>query len=89
MPYIKQTYRDRLEPALQNLIKELAGHNLLISGVITYLITRLILNYLGPRPTYESIAVAVGILETAKLELYRKLGAPYENSKIDENGDVY
>ncbi len=31
----------------------------------------------------------VGALECAKLELYRRMVAPYENGKIAENGDVY
>ena len=31
----------------------------------------------------------VGVLECAKLELYRRLAAPYEDLKIEDNGDVY
>ena len=31
----------------------------------------------------------IGVLECAKLELYRRVAAPYEDDKIDENGDVY
>ena len=29
------------------------------------------------------------MLECAKLELYRRVAAPYEDEKIDQNGDVY
>jgi len=32
---------------------------------------------------------AIGALECAKLELYRRVAAPYEDTKIAENGDVY
>ena len=31
----------------------------------------------------------MGALECAKLELYRRVAAPYEDVKIMENGDVY
>ena len=31
----------------------------------------------------------VGVLECAKLELYRRMAAPYEDEKIEDNGDVY
>jgi len=31
----------------------------------------------------------VGVLECAKLELYRRIAAPYEDEKIVETGDVY
>jgi hypothetical protein len=30
----------------------------------------------------------MGVLESAKLELYRRKIAPYEDDKIAENGDV-
>ncbi len=38
---------------------------------------------------YSKINSLIGVLECAKLELYRRVAAPYENDKIDENGDVY
>ena len=38
---------------------------------------------------YSKINALIGVLECAKLELYRRVAAPYENDKIDENGDVY
>jgi len=31
----------------------------------------------------------VGVLECAKMELYRRVAAPYEDKKKEENGDVY
>ncbi|MBI9085369.1 MAG: hypothetical protein JEZ11_17370 [Desulfobacterales bacterium] len=38
---------------------------------------------------YAHLNEIVGVFECAKLELYRQLSAPYEDRKIDENGDVY
>jgi len=31
----------------------------------------------------------LGSVEAAKLEIYRRLIAPYEDTKIKENGDVF
>jgi hypothetical protein len=38
---------------------------------------------------YANINEAIGVLECAKLELYRRIAAPYEDHKISETGDVY
>ena len=37
---------------------------------------------------YADINSAIGVLECAKLELYRRQAAPYEDKKIEENGEV-
>lgn len=59
-------------------------------GMLNYEITGLIVSYLrahGQR--YQTINDVVGVLECAKLELYRRVAAPYEDQKMTENGDVY
>ena len=38
---------------------------------------------------YTNINEVIGVLECAKLELYRRVAAPYEDEKIEQNGDVY
>ena len=37
----------------------------------------------------KNLNAIIGALECAKLELYRRVAAPYEDDKIIENGDVY
>ena len=37
---------------------------------------------------YADYAAFIGELEAAKLEIYRRQIAPYEDKKIKENGDV-
>ena len=44
---------------------------------------------LGSRVEYARINELIGVLECAKLELYRRIAVPYEDTKIAENGDVY
>jgi len=59
-------------------------------GELNYELTRLLTAYIETRGlTYQVINDIVGALEGAKLEFYRRIAVPYEDSKIQENGDVY
>ncbi len=81
MPYIDQEARDRLAN----------GGAPETAGELNYAITRIVDDYLvragGLR--YAHLNEAIGALECAKLELYRRLAVPYEDRKIAESGDVY
>lgn len=59
------------------------------AGELNFLITSLIDKYLKDDLSYNKINEVIGALECAKLELYRRIAAPYEDTKIMENGDVY
>jgi hypothetical protein len=59
------------------------------SGELNYAITKLVLEYYEQEGGYSSINDVLGALEGAKLEFYRRVAAPYEDTKIEENGDVY
>ena len=87
MPYIKQDERKELEPLTVLMDKT----PIKSEGQLNYLITQLVRSYLcqQPRVGYGQINGVVGVLECAKLELYRRVAEPYENIKINENGDVY
>ncbi len=59
-------------------------------GELNYLLTRIATAYLEKRgKSYQTINDIMGAFEGAKLEFYRRIAAPYENNKRDENGDVY
>lgn len=59
-------------------------------GELNYCVTRLVTRYLACNgESYLTINDCVGALECAKLELYRRVAAPYEDLKIQDNGDVY
>jgi len=59
-------------------------------GELNYKLTRELLDYLARLGhSYTRFNEVIGALECAKLELYRRLLAPYEDKKKDENGDVY
>jgi hypothetical protein len=85
MPYIKREDRERLNP----LIDLLEGQDIRNPGELNYILTMIVHRYLNQKPeSYQMYNDAVGALEGAKLELYRRHVASYENEKIKENGDV-
>lgn len=94
MPYIQEHSRQVLDPHIDALIAELglAGGTGGIGyavGELNYIFTRLIVAALGNLPKYVDYNAAIGVLESCKLELYRRAVAGYENGKADEHGDVY
>ena len=102
MPYIPKHQRAFLDPLIDALARKIAvGKNAArkgFAGFVNYAVTRLLLKLLGvtdlswrpPHGTYDydKINEAIGVLECCKLELYRRLAAPYENEKIADNGEV-
>ncbi len=80
MPYIKQDDRDRINN----------GGEPTTAGELNYLITMKIDSYLNHKGiSYTNLNEVIGVLECAKLEIYRRLVSNYEDEKIAENGDVY
>lgn len=81
MPYIDMKSRKKL----QN------GESPSNPGELNYLISDLVDNYLISKGgiRYANINEIIGVLECAKLELYRRIAAPYEDSKCIESGEVY
>jgi hypothetical protein len=80
MPYVKGNDRARLD----------AGGAPETAGELNYVITKLIRRYLRRKTmSYNSLNEVLGVLESAKLEFYRRIVAEYEDIKINQNGDVY
>jgi len=79
MPYIKKERRkDVIVSGAEN------------AGELNYEITQIINRYFVKKGlAYQTYNDIVGALEGAKLELYRRKIAPYEDLKFKENGDVY
>jgi hypothetical protein len=60
------------------------------AGELNYTITDLVDAYIEKHGlSYSAVNEVVGALECAKLELYRRIAAPYEDQKISTHGDVY
>ena len=80
MPYVKSEDRSRLD----------AGEAPVTAGELNYVVTRTVDAYLRRKGmNYANLNEAIGVLECAKLELYRRVVADYEDGKRLEHGDVY
>lgn len=85
MPYINKETRDHFSKIIS-----LDGLSIETAGDLNYLITQLIDNYIAHHGlSYRTLNTIIGAVECAKMELYRRVAAPYEDVKIKENGDVY
>jgi hypothetical protein len=59
-------------------------------GQLNFLVTEEVKRYVNRNGLdYHTINDVLGALEGAKQEFYRRVAAPYENRKAQENGDVY
>ena len=60
------------------------------SGDLNYLITKILDEYIMQQGlNYDTLNTVIGVLECAKMELYRRVAAEYEDQKRNTNGDVY
>lgn len=60
------------------------------AGELNFFLTMICLEYIQNNGmNYQKLNDVIGALEGCKLEFYRRTVAPYENSKITINGDVY
>lgn len=88
MPYVKPDYRQELAKIFEGidfyrfLPEEPGGLNYLLSILINAYVEKHGVNY-------AALNEVVGALEAAKLEFYRRIVVPYEDAKIEENGDMY
>lgn len=94
MPYITQEKRSALKQAIDALHMELVRLQLddpenNHEGNMNYVISTLIEKSYCHPVNYANINDAMGILDSASKEFYRRVAAPYEDSKIEVNGDVY
>jgi hypothetical protein len=84
MPYIFKDMRDSLDPV------GMTARQPTTEGELNFTITSLCVEYLEQKGlNYAHINEVVGVLECAKLEMYRRVASPYEDKKIKNNGDVY
>ena len=87
MPYIKRKLRKPLNELLSPLITHLKKLPIEEQdGALNYSITKILIN-LYPKK-YFHLNRSLGVLSAVQKEWYRRHIAPYEDQKIQENGDV-
>lgn len=79
MPYVKKEARQYI-----NALSRADG-----PGELNFELTSIVIDYIGDVRAYTKYNEVIGVLECMKLELYRRMVAPYEDRKCAENGDVY
>lgn len=88
MPYIDKHHRLIFDKFVDYIVA-LIPQDDYRAGTLNYVITTLILKVLGSSPRYKDYNEAVGVLESVKLEMYRRKVSVYEDKKASEAGDVF
>lgn len=85
MPYLKKQDKNKFNKIITQVKKQPPQ----TAGEINYLVTEIIHLYLASKGlNYQHINDIVGALDGAKVEFQRRIVGPYEDLKIQENGDV-
>lgn len=96
MPYINEEEREELDFAIDIMVDNILNNKTSLNnpndfsnflGRINYCFSRVIMGVMRTI-SYKNIAMATGVLENIKQEMYRRVASKYENSKIVENGDI-
>ena len=85
MPYIPKHRRIKLDISYMDGAEIPAN-----AGELNYVFTEVIRDYLLLKgDSYQVFNDIVGALEGCKAEFQRRIVNPYEDKKMEENGDVY
>jgi hypothetical protein len=84
MPYIKRERRGVFDDHLRACAAQIGNEGEL--NYCIYRLSALVLERIGE--SYANLAMCSSAMEHAKLEWYRRKVAPYEETKIHDNGDI-
>ncbi len=82
MPYIKQSERPRCDL----VIEQMQESDIKANGDLNYILFKYCKENI--QPSYNNYKNYIGELQETVAEIRRRLLAPYEDAKIEENGDV-
>lgn len=91
MPYIEQEERKHYDDEVDEIVDKITLH----PGHLNYVLTRIVNGYLSKykgvdgRTRYTHYNEVTGVLQCMIQEIYRRLVGPYEDEKINENGDCF
>lgn len=90
MPYIKQEDRKKFDSLIEDVVDALTDHGFANHkpGELNYFVSRVITEIFRKNPSYTLGNSIDGTLGCIEKEFYRRILAPYEDSKIKENGDI-
>jgi hypothetical protein len=84
MPYIKAERRKVFDAHLEPCAREIETEGEL--NYCIYKLSALLVERIGE--SYDKLSMCSSAMEHAKMEWYRRRVTPYENKKIEENGDI-
>lgn len=87
MPYIKQTDRSEFDTEIYNLFLKIKEKNA-SCGDLNYILSKIVWTVFEEKPSYTNANMLMGMLQGVQQEFYRRKVAPYEDQKIQENGDI-
>lgn len=91
MPYIKQEQRDAVDRQIEALVeamKNAPDYENSKKGILNYIYTKINIGFMDGKVRYGKVNDICGAMLCSILELYRRLGVPYEMIKTEENGDL-
>ena len=83
MPYIKPEARTCFDDEINEIVRVLEE-----PGELCYVVYKLLNDLTKEDKNFKKMSRLISEVECAKLEFYRRIVAPYEDSKIKENGDI-
>ena len=83
MPYVEQVIRPDLDPIVELMAKK----GIKADGDLNYILYAYCIRHV--KKSYNSIKNYRGELREVADEIKRRVLDPYENEKIEENGDVF
>jgi hypothetical protein len=91
-PYILPSSRPPIDEAVDHLVEVIRSQNSdgAWMGDAAYAISRLLpgLTLKFGEPRYWHMVALMGIMETVKIELFKRIASPFELERMKHNGDV-
>ena len=89
MPYVAPSVRSRYDYLLNKIIDVLAeGEEESLAGEMNYCFSKIAWGLFEKRRKYVRINTINGVFTSAQQEFARRKVAPYEDEKIQANGDI-
>ena len=88
MPYINREDRAKYQTILNELASLIPQDRMQRPGHINYIVSLLIEKVYGRQMRYADHNEVVGVLNCISDEFYRRKTAPYEDEKIETEGDL-
>ncbi len=90
MPYLTEDARAKIDDHINGIIDVLINTDVSVPGGLNYAICRVADGVIAAKgESYSQYNTLLGSLEAAKLEIYRRMVAPYEDAKSYQNGEVF